>query len=272
VSTLSVKHSGGVGDVIYALPALLSLVAQRRITEVTFYLQLHQTVQYSGWHPLGNLLLDEGFFDQLRPLLLAQGFIRRVQVYAGEAVDVDFDGFRRLPLNYTTYSIPRWYFLFVVGTSWDLSRPWLAVQPDYRFRDFALVGRNPRLQSPFIKYDFLDRYADNIVFVGVPQEFEQFRAQCPRCTHFYQAGDFLELAQVLAGCRFYAGNQGLIYTLAEALKIPRLLETNVRAANNVPQGGECFDALFQTGFEYWFAHLMQRSPSLRDGSTEKQRE
>ncbi len=39
--------------------------------------------------------------------------------------------------------------------------------------------------------------------------------------------------------------------MAEALKIPRLLETNVRAANNIPQGGECFDALFQSGFEYW---------------------
>ena len=264
---ITVKHSGGVGDVIYSLPALLSLVSQQRIEEVTFYLQLNQTVQYSGWHPLGNLLLDAGYFEKLRPLLLAQRCIRRVEIYAGESIDVDFDGFRRLPLNYGTYSIPRWYFLFLIGTHWDLSRPWLSVEPDYRFKDFTLVGRNPRLQSPFIRYDFLSGYADEIVFVGVPREFEEFRAQCPRCTRFYQAANFLELAQVLAGCRFYAGNQGLVYTLAEALKIPRLLETNVRAANNIPQGGDCFDALFQAGFEYWFAHLMERSRSTNGSRT-----
>jgi hypothetical protein len=80
------------------------------------------------------------------------------------------------------------------------------------------------LQSPYIRYDFIDQYAEKVVFVGVRREFEDFRTQCPACTHFYEAADFLELAGVLAGCKFYAGNQGFIYTLAEALKIPRLME------------------------------------------------
>ncbi len=255
--TLSVKHSGGVGDVLYSIPALLSLVSQHGVDEVIYYLNLNQQAQYSGWHPLGNLLLDAAFADKLRPLLLAQACIQRVETYSGQAVNVDFDAFRRVPINHAMYSIPRWYFLFLVGTTWDLSRPWLSVEPDYRFREFALVGRNPRLQSPYIKYDFLDKYADRLVFVGVRREFEDFRAQCPHCTRFYEAPDFLELARVLAGCKFYAGNQGMIYTVAEALKIPRLLETNIHGANNIPQGGNCYDALFQQGFEYWFSQLME---------------
>jgi hypothetical protein len=259
VRVLSVKHSGGAGDIVYSIPALLSLVTQRRIERVTYYLQLNQEVRYSDWHPLGNLLLDAGFAARLKPLLLAQPAIQAVEIYAGQTVDVDFDVFRRLPMNYATYSIPRWYFLFVIGTNWDLSRPWLDVAPDSRFKDAVLVGRNPRLQSPFIRYDFIDKFADEVVFVGVRREFEEFRLQCPRCTRFYEAPDFLELASVLAGCRFYVGNQGFIYTLAEALKIRRLLETNVTAANNVPQGGECHDALFQQGFEYWFEHLVKRT-------------
>jgi hypothetical protein len=257
VKTLSVKHSGGIGDIIYSLPALMSLVSQHRIERVIYYLHLNQEARYSGWHPLGNLLLDTAFAERLRPLLLAQACIQSVETYAGQALNVDFDQFRKLPLNHATYSIPRWYFLCVVGAAWDLSQPWLTVTPDYRFKEFALVGRNARLQSPFIRYGFLDQYADNIVFVGVRREFDEFRSQCPRCTRFYEAPDFLELAAVLAGCKFYAGNQGMIYTLAEALKIPRLLETNVQAANNVPQGGECYDALFQQGFEYWFTRLME---------------
>ena len=182
--------------------------------------------------------------------------IRRVEIYTGQPVDVDFDAFRQLPINHMTYSIPRWYFLFIRGAAWDLSQPWLHAPADRRYKDFALVGRNPRLQSPFIRYDFMDKYAERIVFVGVRHEFEEFRSQCPRCNNYYEAPNFLELASVLAGCRFYAGNQGLIYTLAEALKIPRLLETNVKAANNIPQGGACFDALFQEGFEYWFERLI----------------
>jgi len=256
---LSVKHSGGAGDIVYSIPALLSLVSQHRIERVTYYLQLNQEAHYSGRHPLGNVLLDAGFAARLKPLLLAQPAIQEVEIYSGQSVNVDFDVFRGLPINHAMYSIPRWYFLFVVGTAWDLSRPWLEVTPDTRFEGAVLVGRNPRLQSPFIRYDFIDKFADDVVFVGVRQEFDEFRLQCPRCTRFYEAPDFLELARVLAGCRFYVGNQGFIYTLAEALKIRRLLETNVKAANNVPEGGECYDALFQQGFEYWFEQLLKRT-------------
>ena len=232
--------------------------AQHHIEPVTYYLQLNQQVQYSGWHPLGNLLLDASSAERLKPLLLAQPFIQHVEIYAGQKVDVDCDRFRSIPINHSMYSIPRWYFLLIAGATWDLSRPWLSVDPDRRFKGAVLVSRNPRLQSPFIRYDFMDRHADKIVFAGVRREFEDFRQQCPRRTQFYEATDFLELTQVLAGCAFFVGNQGLLYTLAEALKIPRLLETNNRAANNVPQGGECYDALFKRGFETWFDRLVQR--------------
>jgi len=262
LKTLSVKHSGSVGDIVYSIPALLSLVTQNRIERVTYYLHLDQPMTYSGWHPLGNVLLDTGFAERLRPLLLAQPCIQEVEIFTGQPVNVDFDLFRRVPLNHAMYSIPRWYFLFVIGTTWDLSRPWLQVAPDYRFKDKVLVSRNPRLQSPHIRYDFLDKYADDIVFVGVRREFEDFQLQCPRCTSFYEAPDFLELARVLAGCRFFAGNQGLIYTLAEALKITRLLETNPIAANNIPEGGDCFAALFQRGFEYWFERLLHATRQI----------
>jgi hypothetical protein len=240
-------------------------VSQHGIEQVTYYLNLNQQARYSGWHPLGNLLLDSGFAEKLRPLLLAQACIQRVEIYSGQTVDVDFDTFRALPINYAMYSIPRWYFLFVVGAAWDLTRPWLHATPDDRFKDFALVGRNPRLQSPYIRYDFIDKYAEKVVFVGVRREFEDFRAQCPACTQFYEAANFLELAGVLAGCRFYAGNQGFIYTLAEALKIPRLLETNIQAANNIPEGPGGHGALFQKGFEHWFSRLME-APDRASGA------
>ncbi len=106
--SLTVKHSGGVGAIVYSIPALLSLVSQHRIERVTYYLQLNQHVQYSGRHPLGNLLLDATFAERLKPLLLSQACVQHVEIYNGQAVDVDFDLFRRVPINFTTYSIPGW--------------------------------------------------------------------------------------------------------------------------------------------------------------------
>jgi hypothetical protein len=261
MNKLTVKHSGGVGDIVYALPALLSMVSQRRIDQVTVFLQLDKLVSYAGWHPLGNKLLDRAYFDRIKPLLLAQPYITQVEVYEGQAVDIDLDTFRTLPINRVGYSIPRWYFLCIIGTTWDLGQPWLTVEPNPRFSHSVLVGRNPRLQSPFIRYDFMDDYADEVVFVGVRHEYEEFLNQCPRCKNYYEAPNFLELASVVAGCRLYVGNQGLVYTLAEALKIPRLLETNNQVTNNVPQGGIFADALFQEGFEYWFKRLVRQTRS-----------
>jgi hypothetical protein len=89
----------------------------------------------------------------------------------------------------------------------------------------------------------------------VRHEFDEFRRECPSCDNFYEAPDFLELAQLLAGARFFCGNQGFIYTLAEAMKTPRLLGTNTVAPNNIPTGPSCYEALFQKGFVYWFNFL-----------------
>ncbi len=258
MKALSVKHSGAAGDIIYSLPALLSLRSVHQIDHVTYYLQLNEPHDYVAPHPLGKVLLDASFAAKLKPLLLTQPYIDAVEIYSGQPLQVDFDLVRRIGLNPCTYSVPRWYFLFVAGTNWDVGKPWLQVEPDPRFRDYALVGRNARLRSPHIRYDFMNEFADRLVFVGVQEEYEEFRAHCPRCTRFYEAPDFLELARILAGCKFFAGNQGLLYTLAEALKIPRLLETNLYAANNIPQGGECYEALFQQGFEFWCRRLLSR--------------
>ena len=44
------------------------------------------------------------------------------------------------------------------------------------------------------------------------------------------------------------------------MKTPRLLETNNRAANNIPAGPHCYDALFQQGFVYWFNFMCKAYP------------
>jgi hypothetical protein len=258
--SISFAHAGGVGDIVYAIPAILSVLRNNRAAKADLFLQLGVETGYTGWHPLGSRLLDADYAARLKPLLLAQPCFGAVEIHDGRKVDCDLNGFRRLP-NLTTYCLPRWYFLVIQGTRWDLSQPWLAVPPDARYADRILVGRNARLRSPYIDYAFMNDHASEIVFVGVEREFEEFRKSCPACTDFYEAPDFLALARVVAGARFFCGNQGFVYTLAEAMKTPRLLETNVQAANNVPTGPHCCEALFQQGFEYWFRFMRGAYPA-----------
>jgi len=259
MSNISFKHSGNVGDIIYSLPAVRSLLRNKGIEKADYYIQLNVPMGYSGPHPLGNVLMNEKFFQMLKPLLKSQSFIDKVEIFENQKIDVDLDTFRKVPINPFTYCIPRWYFLFIVGTNWDLSLPWLEVEKDDRYKDKILVSRNPRLQSQYISYKFMEDYASEIVFVGVEEEFKDFKSVCSKCNEFYQASNFLELAKVLKGSRFVVANQGLIYTIAESIKIPRLLESNNKAANNIPIGPNGYDALFQKGFEYWFNYLRNKN-------------
>ena len=40
----------------------------------------------------------------------------------------------------------------------------------------------------------------------------------------YECKDFLEMAQIIKSSKFFIGNQSIAYPMAEALKVPRLLE------------------------------------------------
>lgn len=250
------KHSGNVGDIIWSLPVVQSFLQTRNYDKANFYLNLNEPTYYTGSHPLGNILLNKEYFDKVRPLLLEQDYVNDVEEYSEQDIQVDLDDIRRANLNYNTYSIPRWYFLVIKNTTWDLSQSWLSVKPRDTFKDKILVSRNNRLYSQFIDYTIMNDYAKDIVFVGTEFEYNMFKQQCPNCTEHYQANDFLELAENVSGCKAFVGNQGFIYTLAESLKVPRLLETNMKCGNNIPIGGECYDALYKTNFNWWFLKLL----------------
>ena len=58
---ISFAHSGGIGDIVYAIPAILSVLKSNNADKADVYLQLGEETGYMGWHPLGTKLLDENF-------------------------------------------------------------------------------------------------------------------------------------------------------------------------------------------------------------------
>ena len=72
---------------------------------------------------------------------------------------------------------------------------------------------------------------------------------------FHNCKDFLEMAMLIKSCKFFIGNQSVGYDIAEALKIPRLLEGCPYFPVIKPHGKRAYDFFYQVHFEKWFNHL-----------------
>ena len=240
------KHSGNAGDIIYALPALFALSSE---ATAELYLKLDEPMSSSaerGRHPMGNVMLNTKMFSLLRPLLLSQPQLHRCETYAGQAIDYDLDVFRNSAFRLNSGHIARWYFLHF-GVTADLGRPWLQVEPEMDFADRIVIARSGGYHAPGIDYSFMKRYP-KLTFVGTPDEFDAMRMVLPRL-EYQPVSDFLELARIIAGSRFFIGNQSFPFSLAEAMKVRRALEVYYVYPNVIVEGGDAYDFCFQPQFE-----------------------
>jgi hypothetical protein len=99
-----------------------------------------------------------------------------------------------------------------------------------------------------IDYSFLSKYG-HLVFVGVKTEYEAMLKVIPGL-QWKQVADFLELAEIIAGCKLFIGNQSFPYALAESLKVKRLLEVFYQIPNVIPEGDDGYDFCFQKHLEW----------------------
>ncbi|TDO25872.1 hypothetical protein [Sediminibacterium goheungense] len=253
--TVHFKHTGHAGDVIYSIPAMKALAKGRKIN---LYFELHQpnrdfTKQMK--HPNGNVMLNEKSVSMFAPLIAQQPDFHFFGAWNGEAIHYDLTAFRAFPFDYRMYSIARWYFLTFAVTA-DLGAPWLQIQPDLRFSDKIVLARSSRYHTPGISYSFLSKYA-NLVFVGVPDEYEAMKKELPHLV-YQPVSNFAELAAIIAGSKFFIGNQSFPFSLAEALKVPRILEVYYQCPNVIPEGPGAYDFCYQLQFEKIVSDLHNR--------------
>ena len=238
------KHSGNAGDIIYALPAMLGLAGTG---DIHIHLHINQLASYGKKpHPLGNKMLDMKMVDQLRPLLLSQSSIKTCDIDKDQSIDYDFDLIRRYPLLLNRGNISRWYF-WVFATNYDLHKPWLYVSNDFLLKDTILIARSQRYNAPGIDYSFLQGY-QNVGFIGVPAEFEAMKKRVPNI-QYLPVTDFYVMAKYIASCKLFIGNQSFPFSIAEALKVNRLLEIYFQTPNVSTTGEKAFDFCFQPQFE-----------------------
>ncbi len=241
----SFSHSGHSGDLIYSLPAVRALSMGEK---ADFFVELNYPAPYtSEQHPAGRVRISKKIYEMLYPLLASQSYLKSVKAMGKEDnIDYNLDLFRKLPVYSHRGNSVRAYF-YAFNAYWDTAIPWLETVPNTQYRNTIILARSTRYNNPHIDYRFLKQY-NNVVFLGVESEYNTMRNQIPNL-QFQPVNDFLEMAQIIAGCKFFIGNQSFPYSLAEALKVPRLLEIHYHIPDIIPTGENAYDFYFQQHLE-----------------------
>jgi len=245
---VNVLHNGNAGDIIYSMP-LLKKLHEITAKPVNLILKINEplTIGNGYEHPLGTVMLNREMIDGLSPLITAQHYINRVEVFEGHKIHLDLTLFRKAGFALDKGSIARWNF-FTTGITASFNDEWLKVKPNKAFENHIVLARSSRYNNALIDYSFLSKY-EHLVFVGVKTEYEAMLKVIPGL-QWKEVADFLELAEIIAGCKLFIGNQSFPYALAEGLKVKRLLEVFYQIPNVMPEGEGGYDFCFQKHLEW----------------------
>jgi hypothetical protein len=211
MSKKSYSHSGDAGDVIYALPALASMGGGSvRLTcnEITGN---RMTCDLAG--SLATLLRRQTYIDE---------------VTWGHYPDaVNLDEWRKKYVN--NFNLADMVSSAFDQPHWPREKPWLDVDP-VRIAP-VVFHRSPRYQNwKFPWGDIHDLYRGIAVFVGYQEEHNEYCRNVGPISYWHTA-NYLSLAQVIAGCDLFVGNQSSPYAVAEGLKKPTIQEVSPTSPN-----------------------------------------
>ena len=251
---LTYSHPGLIGDMIYPLNFCIELADARGDERFNFHIQTNvpykPNVMQIKSRKNKTVRLTKEQAEFIAPLLEAQPYIEKVtigdEIPAG-AVNLDVSKMR---LN-TIGGDMRDYVYQLIG--YILPREFwkkvIAVEPNDKYKNKILFTLSERYVNCFIDYKQLEQFKDDLVFIGSEQEYKVFCQKYWVMDYAGKMNSLLEISQLLEGAKGYVGNQTGIFSLAEQLKVPRLLmsgdyvdvngQVNIGPKNVLPQGGLC---------------------------------
>ena len=224
-------HSGARGDIIYSLPTIRSLGGG------VLYIKLDNRHYKSTPMTAGDI-------QQLGQLLrvAADDYITDVKVWSPDIkVDHNLDEFRNLSLTYEHLANAH---LKTFGVRADLSLPWLSESKIQAIQTADIViNRSLRYHGPF-DWQLLQDYQHRCAFAGFKEEYDAFvQITGLEQIRHVQPATYLELAGMIKGSKLFIGNQSFAYSLAEAMKHPRVQEVYLSAPNCLPCSNNGFTRL-----------------------------
>jgi hypothetical protein len=267
---LSFKHSCFSGDLIYALASIKALCEIEGDKAVIYQWLNKEGFLYQGAeHPYGGKMMNDYAFEMMKPLIESQPYVKEFKPWNGEKVHVDLDVIRQVKNHMPYGNIVTWIAMVYAEATPKYWQPWIDVrQQDYQdFRnDWTLtspvlktivINRTSRYHNQWIDYFFLKEYQDRIVFVGLEDEYNQFQMDWGLNVSYYKPTDAYQLALLLLSCKLFIGNQSMCFAIAEAMKVPRILEVCDMAPNVIPAGPGGYYARNPDTFKFLVEKLLK---------------
>ena len=202
------KHSGDLGDIVYALPTI------RALGGGVLYLDVAGGRDEPACRAQcidGRTKFSRAGFDFIAPLLRRQPYLAEVAVWSGEAVDCNLDRFRNKFVDGTarsrTHNLLDLHLDAFGLPPADPDLAWLECGDPIVLERRVVVSRSPRMQANFAW--FVTRKAvfrDRAVFVGLPKEHEYFEYTFDVSIPYRPVADALEMARIIAGCEMLVAN------------------------------------------------------------------
>lgn len=264
-----IKHSVNPGDLIACMGAIKKFYdVTKRKPIVSQHVGMLASYYQGAVHPTLNengqaVCCNDRMWGMLKPLIESQYYVHSFEKYAGQQIDLDFDVIRgKTFVNLPNGMIQSWIVFAYPDLATDLTKPWITIEGkcpkhiEKQVKGKIIINFTERYRNTMMDYFYLKNYQSDLVFAGTEKEHwlfcNQWQLDIPRL----QDKDFLEYAHALKMCRFFLGNQSTGWNLAEAMKIPRVVEVCSYAANCQPGIGEnSYGYLHQVGNEYYFRKL-----------------
>jgi hypothetical protein len=216
VARTAYYHSGNLGDVVYALPAIKLAGGGKLLLGP----------RQKNTSPCSNPIKGEAY-ESLAPLLAHQPYVNStafIDRYPGTDIAFDLNRFRnnwddktlRARINVHNLAAMHAYTLGVLE-KFHPDQTWLTV-PGVIKTNLFTVHRSSRYRSsdpdPFPWDTVIKHFKKRLLFVGLPSEHADFQKAFGVRIAFWSCTDFLELARVIAGSNGFIGNQSFPCSIA----------------------------------------------------------
>jgi len=223
------KHSGTLGDIIYALPIM------KHFGGGEFYLHLNQ-IDWIGQHyygsnpdPFHQGRMTQQDFNFMQSFMQQQSYVSKFDVMQPNTeITHNLDRFRPFFVGHPGNYVDIYASTFNITDKSIVDNlrntPWLTVNTPIEVAERTVVinrtGRWTPSQIPKQWKEWQDAGMENhAMFVGLEQEYQDFKKITGWDIPHYVTENMLDLAQVIAGSEMFIGNQSVALSLAIGLGV-----------------------------------------------------
>jgi hypothetical protein len=221
------KHSGTLGDIIYALPIM------KHFGGGEFYLHLNQIdwigQYYYGAKPdpfhQGRMTLQD--FDFMKSFMHVQDYINKFDIMQPDTeITHNLDRFRPVFVGHPGNYVDIYANTFNITDKFTVDRvrntPWLTVDTPTTIAGKSIVINRTSRWTPHQLPKQWQTWQDagmekDSVFVGLASEYQEFKKITGWDVPHHATENMLDLARVIAGSEMFIGNQSVALSLAIGL-------------------------------------------------------